>query len=119
EGISFPNGIVLSPDESLVIVADSDSKWVRSFQRLPDGSLTNEEPFYGLEMPDQGGRSGADGMTLDTEGYLYVATSLGIQICDQPGRVVAIVNRPADRNPSNAVFGGKDLNYLYITAGDK
>jgi sugar lactone lactonase YvrE/enterochelin esterase-like enzyme len=119
EGISFPNGIVLSPDESLVIVADSDTKWVRSFQRQPDGSLANEEPFYGLEMPDQGGRSGADGMTLDTEGHLYVTTNLGVQICDQPGRVVAILNRPADRNPSNAVFGGSGLEYLYITAGDK
>ncbi|MCW5965221.1 MAG: SMP-30/gluconolactonase/LRE family protein [Bryobacterales bacterium] len=119
EGISFPNGIVLSPDESMVIVADSDSKWVRSFQRMPDGSLANEEPFYGLEMPDQGGRSGADGMTLDTEGYLYVTTNLGVQICDQPGRVQAILNRPADRNPSNVVFGGPGLEYLYITAVDK
>lgn len=119
EGISFPNGVVLSPDESLVIVADSDSKWMRSFQRLPDGSLANEEPFYGLEMPDQGGRSGADGMTFDTDGHLYVTSSLGVQICDQPGRVVAILNRPADRNPSNAVFGGPGLEFLYVTAGDK
>ena len=119
EGISFPNGILLSPDESLLIVADSDSKWMRSFQRSADGSLMNEEPFYGLEMPDQGGRSAADGMTFDTEGHLYVTSNLGVQICDQPGRVVAILNRPAERNPSNAVFGGPALAYLYITAGDK
>jgi gluconolactonase len=119
EGIRFPNGIVLSPDESLVIVADSDTKWIRSFQRMPDGSLANEEPFYGVEMPDEGIRSAADGMTMDAEGYLYVATALGIQICDPAGRVVAILNRPADRNPSNVVFAGPQLDYLYVTAGDK
>lgn len=42
-----------------------------------------------------------------------------MQICDQPGRVQAILNRPADRNSSNVVFGGPGLEYLYITAVDK
>jgi hypothetical protein len=33
-------------------------------------------------------------MTVDAEGYLYVATSYGIQICDQAGRVNAIIAKP-------------------------
>ena len=64
-------------------------------------------------------RSGADGMTVDTEGYLYVATKLGIQICDQAGRVVGIIGKPGAADVSNAVFGGADLSTLYVTAGDK
>jgi sugar lactone lactonase YvrE len=121
--INFPNGVRLSPDEALLYVADTTSRWVWSFQVQADGSLANGEPFYHLELPDEveSGpvRSGADGMTVDSEGYLYVATKLGIQICDQPGRVVGIIRKPGAADPSNVVFGGKDLDMLYITAVDK
>lgn len=94
EGIGFPNGVRLSPDESLLYVADFAAKWIWSFQVQPDGSLAHGEPFYRLEMPDETVRSNADGMTVDTEGYLYVATKLGIQICDQAGKVVGIIGKP-------------------------
>jgi sugar lactone lactonase YvrE/enterochelin esterase-like enzyme len=119
KGISFPNGVRLSPDQSLLIVADTKEKWVWSFQVEPDGSLANGQPFYRLETRDDSSVSGADGMALDTDGYLYVATRLGIQICDQPGRVVAIVNPPQPGPISNVVLGGPDLQMLYVTAGDK
>ncbi|MGH9667834.1 MAG: SMP-30/gluconolactonase/LRE family protein, partial [Bryobacteraceae bacterium] len=119
KGIEFPNGVRLSPDQSLLFVADTRGKWVWSFQVQPDGSLANGEPFYRMETTDESSASGADGMTLDTEGYLYVATKLGIQICDQPGRVVAIVNKPQPGSLSNLVLGGSDLQTLYVTAGDK
>jgi sugar lactone lactonase YvrE/enterochelin esterase-like enzyme len=123
ESIIFPNGVRFSPDESLLLVADTASKWVWSFQVQPDGSLANGEPFYHLELPDGVDRgmmrSGADGMTLDREGYLYVATKLGIQICDQPGRVVGIISYPQAVDASNLVFGGPDLQTLYLTDGDK
>jgi sugar lactone lactonase YvrE len=58
-------------------------------------------------------------MTVDTEGYLYVATRLGIQVCDQPGRVVAVIRRPQASVLTNVVFGGPQLDTLYATAGDK
>ncbi len=119
EGLEFPNGVRLSPDQSLLMVADSRSKWVWSFQVAADGSLVNGRPFYRLETPDDSGASGADGMTVDTDGYLYVTTRMGLQICDQPGRVVAIVNKPQNGSLSNVVFGGPDLRTLYVTAGDK
>jgi sugar lactone lactonase YvrE len=96
-------------------VADSRSKWVTSFQIQAGGSLANGQPFYRLETPDAVS-VGGDGMTVDTEGYLYVATRLGIQVCDQPGRVTAILN---SGNSSNVVFGGPELDTLYVTAGDK
>jgi gluconolactonase len=123
EDVVFPNGVRLSPDESLLLVADTGTRWVWSFQVEPDGSLANGEPFYHLELPDdvEHGmmRSGADGMTLDRDGYLYVVTNMGIQICDQPGRVVGIISFPQPGDASNLVFGGADLQTLYLMDGDK
>ncbi|HTT61492.1 MAG TPA: SMP-30/gluconolactonase/LRE family protein [Bryobacteraceae bacterium] len=119
EGISFPNGIRFSPDQSLLLVDDSNGRWVWSFQVQEDGSLTNGEAFYHLETADESSATGADGMTVDSEGFLYVTTRIGLQICDQPGRVEAIVRKPQDGPLSNVVFGGPGLETLYVTAGDK
>jgi gluconolactonase len=58
-------------------------------------------------------------MTFDDQGHLYVATKMGIQICDQAGRVVGIIRNASSQDPSNVVFGGADLKTLYVTAGDK
>lgn len=118
-GIEFPNGVRLSPDQSLLAVADTRGKWIWSFQVQPDGSLTNGEPFYRLETPDDSSQSGADGMTYDTDGFLYIATKLGIQVCDQPGRVNAIIGKPQEATLSNLVFGGPDMQWLYVTSRDK
>jgi gluconolactonase len=119
----LPNGIRFSTDESLLMVADTISKWVWSFQVKPDGSLANGQAFYHLEIPDavESGplRSGADGMTLDTQAHLYVTSKYGIQVCDQAGRVVGIIRNPAPGDVSSVVFGGPDLKTLYATSGGK
>jgi gluconolactonase len=123
EGILFPNGVRFSPDHAFLMVADTLSRWVWSFSVQPGGALANGVAFYRLEVPDEveNGplRSGADGMTVDADGFLYVATKLGIQIVDPPGKTVGILNKPGTADPSNVVFGGSDLQTLYVTAGDK
>ena len=123
EGIALPNGIRLSPDQAFLNVDDTLGRWIWSFLVQPDGSLTDGVPFHRLEIPDEveSGplRSGADGMAVDTDGFLYVATNLGIQICDPIGRTVGILRKPHSRNPSNVAFGGADRQMLYVTAGDK
>jgi gluconolactonase len=123
EGHWLANGVRFSPDESLLIVADTLSKWVWSFSVEEDGSLTNGEAFYHLELPDDVSngplRSGADGMTLDTLAHLYVTTKLGVQVCDQAGRVVGIIRDPTPEGFSSLVFGGPDMHTLYATAGGK
>jgi gluconolactonase len=123
EGIEFPNGVRFSPDHALLMVSDTAGRWVWSFRVQPDGSLSDGVPFHRLELPDEvtSGtlRSGADGMTVDSEGFLYIATKLGIQISDPAGRTPGILNKPQNSDPSNVVFGGPDLQTLYVTSGDK
>src|SRR5262249_38369828 len=116
-------GVRFSPDHSFLTVADTAGRWVWSFLVQPGGSLINGVPFHRLEIPDEveSGplRSGADGMTVDSEGFLYVATKIGIQISDPAGRTPGILNKPQAADPSNVVFGGPDLQTLYVTSGDK
>ncbi|MBI2686559.1 MAG: SMP-30/gluconolactonase/LRE family protein [Acidobacteria bacterium] len=119
DGLEFPNGILLSTDQTLLNVCDSRGRWVWSFSVNDDGSLSNGQPFHHLEVADESSATGADGLTVDTDGHIYVATGIGLQICDQPGRVVAILNKPQAAKLSNVVFGGPDLTTLYATSVDR
>jgi enterochelin esterase-like enzyme/sugar lactone lactonase YvrE len=118
-GINFPNGVRTSPDQSLLMISDTHSKWVWSFQIQPDGSLADGVPFYRLETWDDDAQSNGDGMTVDTQGFLYITTKLGVQICDQPGRVELILNKPSDGWLASIAFGGPDMQWLYVTNKDK
>ncbi len=118
------NGVCLSPDQSMLYVSDANGKWVWSYQVQSDGSLANEEPFFRMETLDEASASGASGMVMDSQGLLYVATLMGIQIDDQQGRVVAILDGPpanlADGSGvSGLALGGPDHQYLYAVAGNK
>jgi sugar lactone lactonase YvrE len=117
-GLKFSNGITVSPDQTLLYVADSRSHWVYSYQIRPDGSLAHKQRYYHLHVPDSADDSGADGMRVDRNGRLYVATRLGIQVCDQPGRVNCIIPTPNGR-VSNLCFGGADFDTLFATCGDR
>lgn len=113
------NGVVLSPDQSLVYAADYGGRFVWSGQRKADGTLASVQPYFHLHLPPGSVdvRSHADGMAVTKDGWLLVATQMGIQICDQPGRVHLIVPSPVgERHPSNVTFHG---NQLYATCGSK
>jgi enterochelin esterase-like enzyme/sugar lactone lactonase YvrE len=119
-----PNGVCLSPDQSMLYASDPTGKWVWSYQVQADGSLANEEPFFRMETLDESSASGASGLTMDSRGLLYVATALGIQICDQQGRVVAILSRPDEALPplgpiAGIALAGPDQEYLYAVVGEE
>jgi sugar lactone lactonase YvrE len=57
-------------------------------------------------------------MRVDRAGRLYVATRLGIQVCDQAGRVQCIIPTPNGRI-ANLTFGGEHFDTLFATCGDK
>ena len=117
-GLKFSNGLCLSPDQSLLYVADSRSHWVYSYHVNADGTLANKQRFYHLHVPDTADDSGADGMRVDRDGRLWVATKMGVQICDQAGRVNCIIPTPNGKL-SNLCFGGSDFTTLLATCGDK
>jgi len=119
KGITFPNGVRLSPDQSLLLVADMRGQFVYSFHIEPDGSLTAKQPYHHLRIADGATDSGADGMTVDAKGLLYVATRMGIQFCDQAGRVNGIISRPQNKWVANVVFGGENFDELYACCSDK
>ncbi|MBX7072923.1 MAG: SMP-30/gluconolactonase/LRE family protein [Pirellulales bacterium] len=116
-GLKYANGVAVSPDNSLLYVADFRSRWVYSYQIQPDGSLANKQRYYHLHVPDGADDSGADGMRCDADGRLYVATRLGIQVCDQAGRVNCVIPTPNER-VSNVCFGGPEFDTLFATSGD-
>lgn len=118
QGLIFPNGICLSPDQTLLYVADARSHWVYSYQIQPDGTLAHKQKYYHLHMPDTADFAGADGICVDSAGRLYVATRMGVQICDQAGRVNCIIPTPNGRC-SNLTFGGETFDVLIATCGDK
>jgi len=117
-GLKFSNGLCLSPDQGLLYVADSKSHWVYSYQVQPDGSLAHKQRYYHLHVPDTADDSGADGMRVDRDGRLYVATRLGLQVCDQAGRVTCIIPVPNNKL-SNLTFGGAHFDTIVATCGDK
>ena len=117
-GLRYANGITLSPDQTLLYVADYRSHWIYSHQIQADGMLAYKQRYFWLHGPDNEDDTGADGMRVDRDGRLYVATRLGIQVCDQPGRVQCILPTPNGK-VSNLCFGGENFDTLFATCGDK
>jgi len=120
DGLKFPNGATLSPDQTQLYATESASHWVWMYKIKQDGTLTYKQRYGWLHVPDTEENAWSDGLKCDTAGRVFVATRLGIQIMDQLGRVNAIIPvPPSNSQSSNLCFGGADFNILYVTAGDK
>ena len=78
----------------------------------------NKQKYFHLHVPDTAEDSGADGVRCDRDGRVWVATRMGLQICDQPGRVNCIIPTPNGKS-SNLTFGGEKFDTLYCTCGDR
>ncbi len=117
-GIGKPNGIVLSPDQTLLYVADTAGQFVYSFQLDADGVPRHRQPYFHLHLADNS-PSNADGLCVDKEGRLYVASGIGVQICDQAGRVNGILKKPQAAWLANVDFAGPNMDWLYATSKDK
>lgn len=118
EGIKFPNGLTLTPDQTQLYVTESASHWVWLYQIKPDGSLAYKQRYGWLYVPDAAENAWSDGLKCDTAGRVYVTSRMGIQILDQAGRVNAILPVPTGQ-ASNLCFGGANFDVLYVTCTDK
>jgi gluconolactonase len=100
-----PNGIIGTPDGKTLYVADIGAGRTYAYDIQPDGTLANRRLFCKL---------GSDGMTIDSEGNVYL-TGRGVTVFDRSGKQVAhiAVNEPWT---ANVCFGGKDRQTLFITA---
>jgi gluconolactonase len=119
EGLKFPNGLALSPDQTELYVNETDTHWVYVFSVKTDGTLINKQRFGWLHVPDGADNAGGDGIKCDQNNRIYSVTRLGIQIMDENGRVISIIPVPFGNGPANMCFGGPNFDELYVTCKDK
>ena len=102
-------------------VSDSNGEHVIAWDIQPDGLVRNRRNFgtlTGRSTRDNGlggVKTFADGMTIDNEGRLYVATGGGIEVLSPQGQHVGTIPvkcPPADCQ--NVAFGGPEKKTLYI-----
>jgi gluconolactonase len=114
--LPFPNGIVLSRDEKILYLNNTNGEYMIAFDVQADGSLKNRRNFakYDSVTPNAGGVpiSGADGLTMDSEGRLYAACTTGVQVFDTQGKYLGTI--PMPRQPQNLSFAGADNKTLYV-----
>jgi gluconolactonase len=99
-----PNGIIGSGDEKTLYVADAGGGKTYAYDVKEDGTLANRRLFC---------NSGSDGMTVDSEGNVYLTTDK-VVVYNKAGNKIAEIAVP--ERPANVCFGGKDGKTLFITA---
>ena len=109
-------GVAFTADQRFLCVADGSLHQVYSYRIESDGSLADKQRYYFLHV-DTVDRSGADGMCADRDGRVYVATQMGVQVCEATGQTLCILPTPKGK-VSGLCFGGADFNTLYATCGD-
>jgi gluconolactonase len=104
DGLVRPNGLVGTPDGRQLYIADHGAGRTYVYRRAEDGTLSDRRLFVA---------QGADGMTMDQMGNVYL-TGDDITIYDPDGKSVGSIAVP--ETPSNLSFGGPDGTTLFITA---
>ena len=132
--VERPNGVLVSPDDRFLYVADNNNNKVGGARKLWRFGLTREGAIDAasrkLIFDWQDGR-GPDGLKMDRIGRLYVAAGLnkanppfesadkfkgGVYVLSPEGRLLDFVPIPVDE-VTNCAFGGADGKTLFITAG--
>jgi gluconolactonase len=131
---AMPNGIVLSPDgktlyinncyddESWYPVKSDKDNFIWAYDVNADGTISNGRKFTKLFLVEsvldrKGKSSSADGMAIDKQGNIYVATYYGVQIFNSKGEFVGMINLPSF--PVSLCFGDNDMKTLYIVSYSK
>ncbi|MBW3600865.1 MAG: SMP-30/gluconolactonase/LRE family protein [Planctomycetes bacterium] len=109
-----PNGVILSPDEKTLYVIPSLQKEMMAYPVEAPGKIGEGRVFCTLEQPEGRDNTGGDGLTIDTQGNLYITSALGVQVFNPEGKQLGIIRLP--EQPSNATFGGNDRKTLFMTA---
>jgi gluconolactonase len=107
-----PNGIALSPDESILYVNDTKKQEIIAFS-IGAGGTTQRTGVF-AKVDSSYGPGVVDGMKVDIEGNVYVTGPGGMWAFSPDGSPLAVLYIP--EKVGNFCFGGKDSKTLYITA---
>lgn len=115
ECVSISNGLAWSPDERVMYYVDSPTRVVAAFDYdKASGEIANRRVV--IQIPN--GMGFPDGMSIDEEGMLWIALWDGAMVGrwnPANGELLSKIPLPVSR-PTSCVFGGRDLDELYITS---
>jgi sugar lactone lactonase YvrE len=112
DGVAFPNGIVVTPDNSTLILAESYGNRLSAFDIAADGGLSNRRVWADL------GDGVPDGICLDAEGAVWygdVPNKRCVRV-REGGEVLQTVE--LDRGCFACMLGGEDGRILFMVAAD-
>lgn len=110
DGIAFPNGMVVTPDNSTLIVAESYANRLTAFDIADDGNLSNRRVWADL------GDGAPDGICLDAENAIWysdVPNKRCVRV-REGGEVLQMIN--LDRGCFACALGGADKRTLFLVA---
>lgn len=114
DGITISNALCWSPDSRVMYYADTPRRTVWAWDFEPErGEIDNRRVF--LTIPP--GEGVPDGATVDAEGFLWLAQWGGWRVAryDPLGRLARTIMLPV-KQPTCPMFGGADLDVLYVTS---
>jgi gluconolactonase len=109
-----PNGIQLNKAENILYVANTLGEHILAYDIAADGSISNKRKFArldGWKKEDGVFSSGADGLAIDDNDRLYVASNSGVEVFNDKGDELGII--PLPKKPQNIAFAGVDKKTLY------
>ena len=116
QGMSFPNGIILSPDERVLYVANSDPERaiIMAFDLDAEGHKTGQRVFADLTPMAKAGRPGLpDGMAIDREGNLFATGPGGVHVFTPAGERLGLIE--TGTAVANCAFG-EDGSTLFLAS---
>jgi sugar lactone lactonase YvrE len=112
DGIAFPNGMAVTPDNKTLIIAESYAKRLTAFDITTDGSLSNRRVWADL------GDGTPDGICVDTEGavwYADVPNKRCVRV-REGGEVLQTIQ--LERGCFACMLGGMDGRTLFMMAAE-
>ena len=114
--VERPNGVQLSTDEKTLYLANTAGEFLLAYEIKADGSLGARKDFAKLEGYQKNNAglfsSGADGIAIDSEDRVYVASNAGVEIYNSKGEKLGVIALP--NKPQNLAFAGKEKKTLYV-----
>ena len=113
-----PTDLAISAEQTFLNVGVSNQVFGYSYKVMEDGSLDFGQAYIHYHVPYGETTPGTAGMAVDAGNLLYSATTMGIQVVDQLGRVNFIFSKPAE-GAVDVKLGGMDFNILYVSCNGR